>query len=93
MAYISGSNFVINEVSGFSGQSSLLASDCPRFDRCIDPKTASPFYPAKRRGRGVLILVNGHDAALVDSVCEPAAIAAAIERLVLSILENDDGRA
>jgi hypothetical protein len=47
----------------------------------------------KRRGRVVLISVNGRDAALVDSGCEPAAIAAAIERLVLSILENDDGRA
>jgi hypothetical protein len=40
-----------------------------------------------------LILVNGRDAALVDSGSEPAAIAAAIEWLVLSILENDDGRA
>jgi hypothetical protein len=43
--------------------------------------------------RVVLILVNGRVAALVDSGYEPAAIAAAIERLVLSILENDDGRA
>jgi len=40
-----------------------------------------------------LILVKGRAAARVDSGREPAAIAAAIERLVLSILENDDGRA
>jgi hypothetical protein len=65
----------------------------PVCDRRIDPTTASPFYPTKRRGRAVLISVNGRDAALVDSGCEPAAIAAAIERLVLSILENDDVRA
>jgi hypothetical protein len=70
-----------------------MVRDCPTFDRCIDPKTSSPFYQSKRRGREVLISVNGHEAALVDSGCEPAAIAAAIERLVLSILENDDGRA
>ena len=93
MAYFEGSSFVIDEVPGFDGQSSLKASDCPVLDRCIDPKTASPFYQSKRRWQEVLISVNGHDAALVDSNFKPAAIAAAIERLVLSILENDDGRA
>ena len=93
MACFEGSSFVIDEVTGFGGQSSLRASDRPALDRCIDLKTASPFYQSKRRRREVLISVNGRDAALVDSGCEPAAIAAAIERLVLSILENDDGRA
>ena len=93
MAYFEGSSFVIDEVPGFGGRSSLKVFDRPALDRCIDLKTASPFYQSKRRRREVLISVNGRDAALVDSGCEPAAIAAAIERLVLSILENDDGRA